>query len=412
MLSVQVNKNGTISLIPELRENLLCLKEDFKTYTSKHSLLIPEIKRFTQDDLYLKKIPSGNESYSKKINMFSDEGNPQMCLLLPEIYFLSRCIRDDKKTLVLYIGGHPGDHINFLASLFEEVNFIVYDADISMNEDEIMKKIGIDPYSNGEPLKNVELRKKFFSADEANEIKRITPENQDILLISDIRNKKYDIKQAPEINSKILDDDTYMQISWCEILKPRYALLKYRPKLEEECLTVPENLTDSSDSDEARKLYYKYPKGYFLALPMQKKTQKAMYFMCNKYDLEIKYCHRDMISMINYHHNYRRRAIFYDNPFENDYGMNKASLGINEVEEIAKKLGYEEDDFQYEEFCFGSNWDFRAAIFIIITYISYKKKINIANIDRGISNNFVESISEFLIFPYIYMKKGEIELKN
>jgi len=374
---------------------------------------IPEFRTFTKDYLFFDKIPNGTEKFYKNVNPFENEGNSQMSLLLPEMYFLIKCVPIEMGGTVLYLGAHPGDHINFLASFFPKLNFKVYDY-ILMPEDKIMEKIGMDPYldSEGEhaPLKNIEKIKSLFTVEEAIKIKTLkdggSETYKNIFVISDIRNKDYSITNSNERNSQIIDNDTYFQMLICQIMQPNCSMVKYRPKLKNERISVPEKLTTEENSAEAKKLYYLYPKGTFLKSPFQKKTQKSIYFITNNYELTEKYYHDDIIKMIDYHHGYERKAIFYDNPFEDEFGMETACLGIDEVKKIIKKAGFDENNIPPEEFCFGCGWDSRASVFIIISYLCYLKgNTQLLNKFFGISTSLREHISSFLIFPYIFMTK-------
>lgn len=413
-MSVNVDtETGSVCLISELRKNILCIRDEGKNYKKKHTLNIPDFKTFEMEDLFYNKIPNGTEKFSKKINPFESEGNPQMCLLLPEMFFLIKCVPKNIKGLVIYLGGHPGDHINFLASFFPNLYFKIYDFNYGIPEEKIMEKIGMDPYQdnngNFQPLTNIEKIKKFFTLEEAAEIREIkdngTPLYQNIFIISDIRNKHYNTLNSTEKNSIMIDEDTLFQINVCKIIMPKSALLKYRPKLKEERITSPDILTLKETSEDARKLYYLYPKGIFIKLPLQKKTQKAMYFMTNNYDLTEKYYHEDMIKMIDLHHGYERRAILYDNPFEKEFGMETACLGLDQVNSIVDQMGFKSGDIFPEEYCFGCGWDARASVYIIINYLSYLKgNNNLLNKKFGISEITKNTVSSFLIFPLIYMK--------
>lgn len=420
-MSVEIDFNtGSVKLKSELRKNILCMRNDEKNFNKKNILHIPEFKKFTREDLFFNSIPNGSERFFKKLNPFEGEGNPQMCLLLPEIYFLVKCVPKNIDGTVLYLGAHPGDHINFLASFFPNLHFKVYDYSMTIPEEKIMAKIGDDPYQDEEgkqiPLKNIEKIKQFFTVEEAKKIAEIKKSNsshyKNIFVISDIRNKNYNRVGSIDKNSQMLDEDTFFQIEVCRIMQPNAALLKYRPKLKEERITIPFNLTIEEKLEESRKLYYMYPEGIFLKLPMQKKTQKAMYFICNNYELTKKYYHDDMIKMIDYHHGYERRAILFDNPFDDEFGMETACLGRDDVKNIIDKISNDDDHLSYEDYCFGCGWDARASVYIIISYLCYLKgDSKIINKSFGISKSLKEIISTYLIYPFVHMKKNK-EIKK
>lgn len=138
----------------------------------------------------------------------------QRKLLMSEIDFITRYYSKydkDKPKYILYIGASPGHHINYLNILFPELNYILYDKVESQVE-----------------LKdNVIFHNKYFDDQEA--VKYV---NKNIFIVCDIRN--LDIKKAidsedHEEHDKIIFDDMDAQKRWCEIIKPKSALLKFRP---------------------------------------------------------------------------------------------------------------------------------------------------------------------------------------
>ena len=284
-----------------------------------------------------------------------------------------------------------------------------------------MSKLGKNPY-DGSLLHNLTCFKREFNDAIAREYEKMKDENN-IYLISDIRNTTYQKKASAETSSRIIDSDTYNQLSWCNILKPKYALLKYRAKLPFECVTFHEKLTDASDSDEKRKLYYKYPKGIFLKIPYQKKNQKGMYFFTNDYSQTEKYYHHDMISAVDLHNGYTRRSVIYENPSGGNFFLNRAVFTLTHVKELIerqkgqekarenlKEYGYDETsgtgwnaidkEEKMWEYCFGCGWDSRAAVHITITLMKY--------LDLYISKSDIEGhLASYLVFPYMYMRELE-----
>ena len=127
--------------------------------------------------------------------------------------------------------------------------------------------------------------------------------------------------------------------------------------------------------------------------------------MTNNYDLTEKYYHEDLIKAIDYHHGFVRRSIMYNNPFESKFGLEYGCLTLDDVKEMVSSCGIDESTYPYEEYCFGSGWDARSSLYIIICYISYLQEKNLKNEKRGISDNRKKDISLFLIFPYMYMRK-------
>lgn len=393
-----MNKYGSIQLISE-QGKVFCFRNEIDNNEIKHFLPFPDSEIWNESNLFFEDIPRGNEAHIRQVNKFKGEGNPQISLLMAEVFFICKCTKRDAKNLIIYVGGHPGDHINFLAKFFPEMEFHVFDFLGSNKENFCMNKIGPDPYlNNGESLKNITKIYDFFSNDKA---RKYLAEfsDRDIYLISDIRDKSYQNNISAEESSQIIDRDTYSQLEWCKILKPKFALLKYRPKLPSECLTVHPNLGDSKDmNDESKKLYYSYPRGKFLRIPFQKKAQKAMYFITNNYEQTERYYHHDMISAINYHHGYTRRCLVYDNPTSENYLLNKAIFTVDDVRNLASekniRLPRPESAFDY---CLGCSWDERASVHVVMCLVKY----------FGLTGNLKDHLAYYCVFPYMFMRQGE-----
>lgn len=390
---LQMNKYGSIQMTND-QGKILCLRNEIDNGEIRHMLPFPEAEIWNESNLFFESIPHGTEAYVKQVNKFKGEGNPQISLLMAEVFFICKCVKRDANNLIIYVGGHPGDHINFLAKFFPFIQFHVYDFLGADKENFCMNKIGPDPYSEGDILPNISKFNDFFSDDKA---KKYLSENKDIYVISDIRNKQYQNGISAEKSSKIIDDDTYSQLSWCKILKPKFALLKYRPKLPGECLTFHRNLCDPKDSDdESKKLYYMYPKGKFLRIPHQKKTQKAMYFITNIYEQTERYYHHDMISAIDYHHGFIRRCLIYNNPSKENYLLNTAIFTVDDVQKLAKEKNINlqtlESAFDY---CLGCGWDERASVHIVMCIVKYLQ----------LSGNLKDHLAHYCVFPYMYMRQ-------
>lgn len=402
--TVFMNNEGSIRISEESALSIFCFKNEMEDGQRKYRIQIADSREWEKNDLFLSEIPRGNERFEKQNNKFKDEGNSQISLLMAEIYFICSCVKKTNNVLIVYIGGHPGDHINFLGAIFKDFEFHVYDYHGETQNEVCMSKI--DTVEN----KNIMLFHEYFTADTAMKYKN---SKKEIYLISDIRNIQYQAKGiTAEMSSKIIDEDMYSQILWCQIIKPVFSLLKYRPKLPSECLTAHPILTHSDDEktvEKSKNLYYKYPRGQFLKIPHQKKTQKAMYFITNIYDLTEKYYHHDMISAMEYHHNYIRRCLVFDNPFESDYLTNTAIFGLDDVIKVAKekKFGISED--KCHEYCLSCDWDDRAVVYIIMCLVLYLGlETNLRN-DKfgGIRDDYKKYLGEYYVYPYLFMKYNQ-----
>jgi hypothetical protein len=132
----------------------------------------------------------------------------QRKLLLSEVEFLIDNARDGDT--VVYVGSAPGIHIPFLASLFPEVRFVLYDPREFVLRDE---------YPGA--LARITAHQQFFTDEDA---KRYAGRD-DVLFVSDVRTGT----DGPEIPSDdTVEADMTMQAEWVRLMNPRAVLLKYR----------------------------------------------------------------------------------------------------------------------------------------------------------------------------------------
>lgn len=134
----------------------------------------------------------------------------QIKLLYSEILFLTKCSKPNNK--VLYVGSAEGYHIAFLADMFPELHFDLWDPG----------KFSV------EPRKNITIYNKFFTDDIALKYKK---QGHNILFMSDMRTleigkfkNEEDIHKADEI----IITDMNNQMKWVQMIKPIYAYLKFR----------------------------------------------------------------------------------------------------------------------------------------------------------------------------------------
>jgi hypothetical protein len=126
--------------------------------------------------------------------------NGQRKLLLSEIEFLS-CFTYiyPKVSKVLYIGAAPGTHISYLADLFDNLTFYLYDK----SKFKLKKR------------KNIKIFNKFFTNED---VKDYAYENC-IFFISDIRRSE---------EEEFISEDMKLQESWVKTIRPAASSLKFR----------------------------------------------------------------------------------------------------------------------------------------------------------------------------------------
>lgn len=138
----------------------------------------------------------------------------QRKLLLSEIEFITNYYDEldkDKPKIFLYVGAAAGYHIYYLAQLFPELEFHLYD------ENKFYKKL----YE----LPNV----KIFSHYLTNKIAK-TYKNKNLFFYCDIGNLRI-VKEYPKSikkSNKIVSDNRKFQMELYKIINPKKALLKFR----------------------------------------------------------------------------------------------------------------------------------------------------------------------------------------
>jgi hypothetical protein len=124
----------------------------------------------------------------------------QRKLYFNELEFYIEIYKLDPDATIVYVGAAPGTHTAYLAKMFPTFTFKLYDP----NDFSALLK----------DLKNVELYNEYFTEDS---IKKIGAAH--IYFLSDIRTGE---------DSEYVEQDMQRQMEWCDILKPKLAMLKFR----------------------------------------------------------------------------------------------------------------------------------------------------------------------------------------
>jgi hypothetical protein len=137
----------------------------------------------------------------------------QMKLFIAELEFLT--LYGDRSQTVVYAGSSDGRHIPYLAHLFPEHEFLLWDP--------------APMYTGYTEMQNITFHQELFTDDIAQ-----TFAGSDVLFISDIRSvpDNFDYaKMTPEMDTELEEDvkrDMSLQRQWCEIMNPIVAMLKFR----------------------------------------------------------------------------------------------------------------------------------------------------------------------------------------
>lgn len=129
----------------------------------------------------------------------------QRKLLFSEIEFLTLYGR--KNTIVLYAGAAPGNHTEYLSSLFPEVSFVL-----------------VDPNDfTAQPSDKLAIRQQLFDDAIAVEFSS----KPDVLFVSDIRSANHNTMDQKQFEQRLIEDNE-AQKRWHQLLRPRYSMLKLR----------------------------------------------------------------------------------------------------------------------------------------------------------------------------------------
>lgn len=140
----------------------------------------------------------------------------QLKLFTSEIEFITRY---SGELTIVYAGSSDGRHIPYLAHLFPQHRFLLWDP--------------APMYAGWKDLPNIEFRQELFTDDTARDIVN-RYDRQSLLFISDIRSMPEGFDYAnmtPDMDEEIEQDvkeDMRVQKSWCEIMRARGSMLKFR----------------------------------------------------------------------------------------------------------------------------------------------------------------------------------------
>jgi hypothetical protein len=139
----------------------------------------------------------------------------QMKLLLSEVFFLLK-YQHEKDILVLYVGAADGYHTHYMARMFPQYKFHLYD------------KRDFHRVYTDEPQSNIELYHMYFTDEDA---KYYLSQKYKILFMCDMRDLDIRTEKLKDDNSGIDDlvmNDMKMQMAWAKTMKPLATYLKFR----------------------------------------------------------------------------------------------------------------------------------------------------------------------------------------
>ncbi len=266
---------------------------------------------YKEDDWLLVADGSGSQKYTSRKGMVKKALKwGQMKLFITELQFLNKYWDPVAvpNPLCVYVGAATGNHIVFLAKMFPQIQFHLYDGR------------SFDPRL--ESVENVKLFVKLFTDED---VAKYTGRN-DVFFISDIRSLEYnqDSIQNEETDKKNEDttiQDMTLQMDWVVRIKPVKAHLKFR---------LPYNYDDKYEWSREKKSFqyldgdiYKQP----FAPPTSTETRLVPDLKLAVRDWDF----RAYENMMFYHNNVIREHVKFINPL----------TGINEP--ISEELGLLQD---------------------------------------------------------------------
>lgn len=133
----------------------------------------------------------------------------QLKLLFTEVMFISKFLDKSPKKVVYVGAGSDGYHNTYLADMFPQIQFDLWDAGTFSVEDR----------------PNIKIFKRYFKNEDAYNYAG----EKAILFMSDIRNLAIaNNREDLEAYDKIIEGDMIKQMKWTQIIKPMASYLKFK----------------------------------------------------------------------------------------------------------------------------------------------------------------------------------------
>jgi hypothetical protein len=173
----------------------------------------PELVQYIREDL--PELAYNDRNHTLITNVHQG----QRKLLMAEMEFLNRFYNPDKKTLILYIGAGPGDHIPLLADFYPEADYDLWDP-VRFNIAE---------------TDTMHIFNDYFTDNSARFYKNWYEDYDELLMISDIRTPKEPGDTFDSFENKVFEN-MEMQRRWIEIIEPTMVTLKFRIPFNKESI--------------------------------------------------------------------------------------------------------------------------------------------------------------------------------
>lgn len=269
-----INRGGGNSCI--IRRDIM--EEENITYIS----IQPTLKLYSERELFLTDKSLSGKVIKSKNNPINFIHNSLKGRLYAEMFFICKCIPkvELKNSLIVYVSTASIKHLNYLATLFEKLEFHIY----CISENEQIKN-----------LNNVKIYKYNFNTN----ITIVNPEHKTIYFISNARNTKYKSKSAESLtkdvienNIIILDTDMAKQRELAKEIGAKYGLFLFRPYTREELKVA----TESNVMKES----FEYMKGVIYSSPYSKPKSNTLHMIAKiSNNVNELYYHEDIYSRMN-----------------------------------------------------------------------------------------------------------------
>jgi hypothetical protein len=266
---------------------------------------------YNENDWLLVCDGAGQQKYTSRKGMVKKTLKwGQMKLFITELQFLNKYWNPEEvpNPICVYVGAATGNHIVFLARMFPQILFHLYDGR------------EFDPRLKNEP--NVKTYVQLFTDKET---EKYTGRN-DVFFISDIRSLSYNQdtiqnEETDKLNEEITMNDMKLQMDWVLKIKPVKAHLKFR---------LPYNYDDKYEWSREMKSF-PYLDGDIYKQPFSPPTSTEARLVPDLNNANKNWDFRAYENMMFYHNNVIREHVKFNNPLN----------GINEP--IAEELGLLQD---------------------------------------------------------------------
>eukprot|EP00927_Polykrikos_kofoidii_P060945 TRINITY_DN55843_c0_g1_i1.p1 TRINITY_DN55843_c0_g1~~TRINITY_DN55843_c0_g1_i1.p1 ORF type:complete len:418 (-),score=40.61 TRINITY_DN55843_c0_g1_i1:8-1237(-) len=137
----------------------------------------------------------------------------QRKLFFAELEFLTELLHESQPHVVVYAGAAPGGHLALLCSLFPEASFEAFDP----------RSFDKALFGVGGPT-NLRVHQECFTDAHAKQFSR---SEIPVLFVSDIRTADWQQQEENDHDETLLAD-LQSQGQWVKLMRPRYAMLKFR----------------------------------------------------------------------------------------------------------------------------------------------------------------------------------------